>query len=115
VKHTCRILGGSIGIVFYDVTTLYFESNYGDELHGKGYSKDGMHSQPQVVLGLPISCGGYPLSYAIFKGSHYEGSTMIPIVEDFVQRFNLTDFVTVADSGLMNSRNIQMIESADYN
>jgi transposase len=91
-----------------------FESNYGDELREKGYSKDGKQSQPQVVLGLLVSRGGYPLSYAIFKGSQYEYYTMIPIVEDFVQRFNLTDFVIVADSGLMNSRNIQMIKSADY-
>ena len=28
VGHTMRILGGRIGIVFYDVTTLYFESCY---------------------------------------------------------------------------------------
>jgi hypothetical protein len=28
VEHTRNILGGHIGLVFYDVTTLYFESNY---------------------------------------------------------------------------------------
>lgn len=26
VEHTRKILGGSIGILFYDVTTLYFET-----------------------------------------------------------------------------------------
>jgi transposase len=71
-------------------------------LRSPGFSKDGKHSQPQIVLGLLVSKDGYPLSYSLFNGSQYEGRTMLPIVEDFVQRINLSDFVIVADSGLMN-------------
>jgi transposase len=114
VAHTRKILGGAIGLVFYDVTTLYFETDREDELRAKGFSKDGKHNQPQVVLGLLVSQDGYPLSYSVFNGSQYEGRTMIPIVEDFVQRFNLTDFVVVADSGLMNAKNISLLESGGY-
>ena len=69
VEHTKRILGNSIGLMFYDVTTLYFETDKIDELREKGFSKDGKHSQPQVVLGLLVSKEGYPLSYSIFNGS----------------------------------------------
>jgi len=114
VEHTRRILGGHIGLVFYDVTTLYFESDYSDDLRERGFSKDGKHTQPQVVLGLLVSRDGYPLSYSLFNGSQYEGRTMIPIVEDFVRRFNLEDFVVVADSGLMNKTNISLLESGNY-
>jgi transposase len=114
VEHTRRILGGKIGLVFYDVTTLYFESDQGDELREAGFSKDGKHSQPQVVLGLLVSKDGYPLSYSIFNGSQYEGRTMLPIVVDFVNRFNLEDFVVVADSGLMSQSNIDLLESCKY-
>jgi transposase len=114
VEHTRKILGGQIGLVFYDVTTLYFESDYSDELRERGFSKDGKHSQPQVVLGLLVSKDGYPLSYSLFNGSQYEGRTMLPIVEDFVQRFALKDFVVVADSGLMNKTNIALLESCGY-
>lgn len=114
VEHTRRILGGNIGLMFYDVTTLYFESDYGDELRESGFSKDGKHSQPQVVLGLLVSKDGYPLSYSLFNGSQYEGRTMLPIVEDFIQRFNLDDFIIVSDSGLMNKTNISLLESAGY-
>ena len=114
VEHTRKLLGGKIGLVFYDVTTLYFESDYGDELRERGYSKDGKHSQPQVVLGLLVSTGGYPLSYSLFNGSQYEGYTMLPVVEDFVQRFKLEEFVVVADSGLMNQKNIELLESGGY-
>jgi len=114
VEHTRRILGGKIGLVFYDVTTLYFESDYSDDLRERGFSKDGKHAQPQVVLGLLVSRDGYPLSYSLFNGSQYEGRTMLPIVEDFVKRFNLDDFVVVADAGLMNKPNISLLESGDY-
>jgi transposase len=61
-----------------------------------------------------VSSGGYPLSYSLFNGSQYEAYTMIPVVEDFVHRFGLKDFVVVADSGLMNSRNIALMESGGY-
>lgn len=114
VEHTRRILGGKIGMLFYDVTTLYFEADYGDELRETGFSKDGKHSQPQIVLGLLVSQNGYPLSYSVFNGSQYEGHTMLPVVEDFVQRFNLDDFIVVADSGLMSQRNIALLESGNY-
>jgi transposase len=107
-------LGGTVGIVFYDVTTLYFEADYDDELRAKGFSKDGKHSQPQIVLGLLVSKDGYPLSYSIFNGSQYEGRTMIPVVEDFAVRFQLKDFVVVADSGLMSAKNISLLESSGY-
>jgi len=114
VEHTQKILGGKIGLVFYDVTTLYFETDYSDDFRATGFSKDGKHSQPQVVLGLLVSKDGYPLSYSLFNGSQYEGRTMLPIVEDFVRRFDLSDFVVVADSGLMNKTNISLLESAGY-
>jgi transposase len=114
VEHTKKILGGKIGLVFYDVTTLYFETDYSDDFRVTGFSKDGKHAQPQVVLGLLVSAGGYPLAYSLFNGSQYEGYTMIPIVEDFVRRFELEDFVVVADSGLMNQKNIELLESGGY-
>ena len=116
VEHTMRILGGRIGVVFYDVTTLYFESapQPDDELRQAGFSKDGKMAESQIVLGLLVSNDGYPMSYSIFNGSQYEGRTMIPIIDDFVRRVNRTDFIVVADSGLMNTRNVELLESAGY-
>ena len=57
----------------------------------------------------------YPLSYSLFNGSQYEGFTMIPMIDDFKQRFNLgKDFVVVADSGLMNKNNVALLQKAGY-
>ena len=116
VKHTMKVLGGRIGLVFYDVTTLYFESmpQPDNELRQAGFSKDGKTEESQIVLGLLVSEDGYPLSYSIFNGRQYEGRMMIPIIDDFVQRFNLKDFIVVADSGLMSTKNVELLESASY-
>lgn len=115
VEHTRKIFGGKIGLMFYDVTTLYFETSQTDVLREPGFSKDGKTAESQVVLGLLVSEGGYPLSYSLFNGSQYEGFTMIPMIDDFRQRFTLgNDFVVVADSGLMNKNNVKLLQQAGY-
>ena len=115
VEHTRKIFGGKIGLMFYDVTTLYFETSQTDVLREPGFSKDGKTAESQVVLGLLVSEGGYPLSYSLFNGSQYEGFTMIPMIDDFKQRFTLgDDFVVVADSGLMNRNNVTLLQQAGY-
>ena len=114
VEHTRKLLGGRIGIVFYDVTTLYFETAQEDTLRSPGFSKDGKTAESQIVLGLLVSRDGYPLSYNVFNGAQYEGRTMIPIIDDFVQRFSLTDFIVVADAGLLSRKNITLLKQAGY-
>ncbi len=114
VGHTRRILGNHIGVLFYDVTTLYFEADYEDELRKTGFSKEGRHKNPQIILGLLVSLGGYPLAYCIHEGNKYEGHTMLPVVTEFVQKYKLDDFIVVADSGLMNNDNIADLEAKGY-
>lgn len=114
VEHTRKILGGHIGELFYDVTTLYFEADYEDELRKTGFSKEGRHKNPQIILGLLVSLGGYPLAYCIHEGNKYEGHTMLPVVTEFVRKYSLEDFIVVADSGLMNGDNIADLEANGY-
>ena len=115
VEHTRKILGGKIGLMFYDVTTLYFETSKTDVLREPGFSKDGKTAESQVVLGLLVGRGGYPLSYSLYNGSQYEGYTMIPMIDDFRRRYGLgDDFVVVADSGLMNADNVRLLRDAKY-
>ncbi|MBK7609604.1 MAG: hypothetical protein IPI18_21610 [Saprospiraceae bacterium] len=56
-QHTLKTLEGEIGIVFYDMTTLYFESNEEDDFRMSGFSKDGKHHLPQIYLGLLVGLG----------------------------------------------------------
>ncbi len=114
VSHTAALFGGNIGVMFYDVTTLYFEADYEDDLRKSGFSKEGRHSQPQIILGLLVSLEGYPLAYCIHEGNKYEGHTMLPTITAFVRKYGLEDFIIVADSGLMNNANISELEAHGY-
>lgn len=114
VHHTFSVLGGRVEMLFYDVTSLYFESFQEDVLRTPGFSKDGKTAETQIILGLLVCENGYPLSYSLFNGAQYESYTMIPLIDDFKLRFNLDDFIVVADSGFMISRNIELLRSGGY-
>jgi transposase len=114
VVHTQHLFVLQIGVMFYDVTTLYFETDKEDELRKTGFSKEGRHSNPQIILGLLVSIDGYPLAYCIHEGDKYEGHTMLPVVKSFVNKYQLTDFVVVADSGLMTEQNLLEMEENGY-
>lgn len=114
VRHTIEVLGGHIGVMFYDVTTLYFETDHEDELRKTGFSKEGRHSNPQIIFGLLVSLDGYPLAYCIHEGNKYEGHTMLPVINEFVRKYDLNGFIVVADSGLMTKANIAELERMGY-
>jgi len=105
-QHTLKILNNELSIVFYDVTTLYFEINSEDELRKPGFSKEGKHQNPQIVLGLLVSIDGYPLAYEMYEGNKYEGHTMLPVIDAFRQKYHLKKLVIIADSGLLSGENI---------
>jgi hypothetical protein len=113
-QHTKQILGDEIRMVFYDVTTLYFEIEKEDTLRKTGFSKDGKHQNPQIVLGLLVSANAYPLAYDIFEGNKYEGDTMLPIIDSFRLKYSFETLTIVADSGLISERNIQDLEERGY-
>lgn len=112
--HTLKTLQGKVSIVFYDMTTLYFEASDEDDLRKTGFSKDGRHSNPQIFLGLLVGLGGYAIGYDIFEGNIYEGHTLIPFIENIRNKFNLDKPVIVADSGLLSKKNILALKAMDY-
>ncbi|RLC87436.1 MAG: IS1634 family transposase [Chloroflexi bacterium] len=113
-EHTKKLMGGTINIVFYDMTTLYFESSDEDDLRKTGFSKDGKHQNPQIYIGLLVSLGGYPIGYDIFEGNTYEGHTLIPFLEKMSHRFKIGKPVVIADAGLLSNSNIEKLESKGY-
>lgn len=113
-EHTLKVMNNDISIVFYDVTTLYFEIDEEDELRRTGFSKEGKHQNPQIVLGLLVSKGGYPLAYEIFPGNKFEGHTMLPVIDAFKDKYNLGKLVVVADSGLLSNDNIALLQEKGY-
>ena len=74
VSHTAKLFGGNIGVLFYDVTTLYFEADYEDELRKTGFSKEGRHSNSQIVLGLLVSLGGIRLPIVSMRATNMKST-----------------------------------------
>lgn len=113
-QHTLQILNGEIQAVFYDVTTLYFEAEREDGMRKTGFSKDGKHQHPQIVLGLLVSKNAYPLAYDIFEGNKYEGDTFLPVIDQFRKKYSFEKLTVVADAGLLSNNNVEQLIQRGY-
>ena len=105
-----KIYTEPIEVIFYDTTTLYFESESSDSLREKGYSKDGKHHRVQLVFALLTTPGGMPVGYQIFPGSMYEGHTLSESFDKLRKRFAHAQFTLVADAGMINKDNQKWLE-----
>lgn len=112
-KWTRRQLKG-ISIIFYDLTTLYFETEDEDDLRKIGFSKDGKFQHPQIMLGLLVGKGGYPIGYDIFEGNTFEGHTLMPTLEKIQKKFGFKNPVVIADAGLLSKKNLESLAEAQY-
>ena len=110
-ENTCRLYKEKIDVVFFDCTTLYFEAFEEDSMRQKGFSKDHKFNEVQVLLALMVTKEGLPIGYEAFKGSMYEGHTLIPAIEELKEEYMLDKVVFVADSGMMNTANIEEMEA----
>ena len=113
-KYTKKLLKGNVGVVFYDMTTLYFEASEEDDYRIPGFNKDGKHQQPQIIIGLLVSSHGYPIGYQIFEGNTSETKTLIPVLESFQEKFNIDRPIIVADAALLSEKNIHALQDNGY-
>jgi hypothetical protein len=113
-NHTLKVLKGNINVVFYDMTTLYFESSDEDDLRKTGFSKDGKHQNPQIFIGLLVGLEGYAIGYDIYEGNIYEGHTLIPFIQKISEKFKIEKPIIVADAGLLSKNNIKSLEENQY-
>ncbi|MFO8163486.1 MAG: IS1634 family transposase [Desulfatiglandales bacterium] len=110
-QNTLNLLGSNIEVIFYDATTIYFESFCEDELKRNGFSKDYKHNQPQVLLALMVTPDGLPVDYEIFAGDTYEGHTLLPALRKIRRKYQIDKIVLVADSALLSQDNIAALET----
>ena len=114
LNQTKSLLDDKIDVIYFDATTLYFESFTEDvdsikepALRKNGYSKDGKFNQPQVVLALLVTKQGLPIGYKAFSGDTFDGHTIIPALKDVEEQFKIDNIVYVADSGMFNKTNLE--------
>lgn len=103
--------GFDFTVVFYDVTTLYFESFTPDDLRKPGFSKDHKSNQPQIVIGLVVTPEGFPVAYEIFAGNTFEGNTFIPVILALKKKHQIETLTVVADAAMISRRNIEALDT----
>lgn len=105
-----RSFSPTISVLFFDVTTLYYESFAEDDLRKFGFSKDNKANQPQLVVTLTVTADGFPLHLRVFPGNKFEGHLMLPCIKEIVKKHDLKDFVVVADSAMVSHTNMEELE-----
>ena len=108
-EHVTNTSG--LALCLYDVTTLYFEAEKEDDLRKVGYSKE-RRVDPQVIVGLLVDRGGFPLRIGCWEGNRAETSTIIPIVEAFQAAHGIEELVIVADAGMLSAANLTALDDA---
>lgn len=110
-EYAKKYLSFDFSLVFFDITTLYFETFKEDkeEFLKPGFSKDGKPQQPQILVSLVVTKEGYPIAMDVFSGNTFEGHTIIPIIEKFKNTHSIENLTVVADAGMLSFDNIQKL------
>lgn len=109
-----NLFNTKVDLVFYDVTSLYFESVTSDSLRDFGFSKDQKINEVQIILGLLVDLEGRPIGFDIFPGNTFEGKTVQRILAKLKEKFQINRLVFVGDQGLLSKANLQTITSLGY-
>jgi len=115
ISQVCFEYVGSnnLSLVLYDVTTLYFEVQEADEYRKPGMSKE-RRLEPQIIIGLLVDQNGFPLGLQSFEGNKAETKTLLPVIQDFLEKNGLTKTTIVADAAMMSASNLKALAEAGY-
>lgn len=104
-----------LDVVFFDLTTLYFESvdTAEGELRRFGYSKEHRNDCTQVMLGLLVDREGVPVGYHLFPGNTYEPHSLPTILEKLRTKYHIQRVIVVADRGLIMEKNVEELRKAE--
>lgn len=112
-QSTLNLFEQKVDVLFFDVTTLYFESVEQDDLRDFGYSKDCKFKEVQVVLALVTTKEGLPITYELFPGNMYEGHTLIKMVSELRDRYKIDHILLVADRAMFSEENLKLMEDKE--
>lgn len=98
-KNSLKICDRNKGILYYDCTNYFFETEQEDGLRQYGVSKE-HRPNPIVQMGLFMDGDGFPLAFCINKGNTNEQVTLKPLEKKIISDFGLSRFVVCTDAGL---------------
>jgi transposase len=110
------LFNSKLDVVFYDVTTFYFESDVvkDNELRQMGFGKDGKIGHTQILFSMLIDRDKNPIGYRVYKGNTYEGDTFSQALKDLKLNYDIEKVIVVADRGMLSKKNIGLIDEQGY-
>jgi transposase len=99
-------------LVFYDLTSTYFEGHGPADLAKHGYSRDGQPRHVQVVVGV-VMVAGWPIAHHVWAGNTRDSKTVAEVVQDLTTRFKFRQVVFVGDRGMVTEKNLHVLQEAD--
>lgn len=108
--HLRNLFSLKVDLVFYDLTSTYFEGKGPAGLAKHGYSRDSKPRNRQVLVGL-VMIDGWPIAHHIFEGNKRDCSTVDSVLKDLRERFGLRRVVFVGDRGMVTSDNIELLRA----
>jgi transposase len=102
-----------VDVVFYDLTSTYFEGHGPPEKGAFGHSRDGKPRNPQVLVGL-VLVDGWPIAHHVFEGNRRDAMTVPDVVQDLQQRFGIKRIVLVGDRGMVTSDNLEELRHGGH-
>jgi len=103
------LLSLRVDLVFYDVTSSYFEGQGPPGLAALGYSRDREPGKHQVVIGL-IMCNGLPIGHEVFEGNRLDKKTVKEVLSKLKEQFDIHRCIFVGDRGLVSPENLEELE-----
>lgn len=101
-------------LVFYDLTSTYFEGHGPEDFAKHGYSRDGQPRNVQVVVGV-VMVAGWPIAHHVWAGNTRDSKTVAEVVRDLTKRFQFRQVVFVGDRGMVTEKNLHVLQEADGN
>ena len=100
-----------VSLFFYDVTTLYFETENEDDFRKKGFSKNHRSDMPQILIGLFVDSEGYPFDFDFFEGNTFEGHTFQSAIGNIIRKYAFAEMTVVADAAMLSEKNLSYLQS----
>jgi len=106
-----NLFSSSVDLVFYDLTSTYFEGNGPAGFAAHGHSRDSKPRNRQVLVGV-VMIDGWPIAHHVFPGQLRDSSTVKRVLQDLQERFGLRRVVLVGDRGMVTSDNLDLLRSS---
>ena len=103
-KNSLNVVDRNTGILYYDCTNYFFETEQAEGIKQYGVSKE-HRPNPIVQMGLFMDGNGLPLAFSINDGNQNEQISLKPLEKRIMKDFELSKFVVCTDAGLGSREN----------